>query len=205
MVSIFIGGFINAGYNYWTSSNVITTVDVKKLPNATDPTISCMEQIKTLGRTFLPLELRDDMKFFDIYNNQTGKLLSFIKQSQGSYFFLLEGVAKQGKSTYGKNLHNIFIDEDEKNIALYFELKPDNPQNLFRKLNKCDWNTFELALYLLQNNTKTKILMVIDDIQYAFSTPLIAAGLFANFKSMKTTHLTFLYISSQNSVIRKFR
>lgn len=200
-----IGGLITAGYNYWVLSNTITTVDVKNLPNATDPTALCMAQIKSLGRTPLKLDLNKKIKFLDVYENQTKKLLSSIEENEGIYNFLVEGASKQGKSTFGQNLHNIYISKNPQNFALYIELDPKDPENLFKKLNKCDWTNFEMALDLLQNNTNTTILMIVDDIQHAFKTKEIASGLLGRFKNMKTSQLNFLYISSQNSVISKMK
>ena len=164
-----------------------------------------MAQIKSLGRTPLKFHLNYKINFLDVYENQTKKLLSSIEENQGIYNFLVEGESKQGKSTFGQNLHNIYISKNSHNLALYFELFSEDPENLFSKLNKCDWTNFELALDLLQNNTNTTILMIIDDVQHAFKTKEIASGLLGRFKKIKSSQLNFLYISSQNYVISKMK
>ena len=165
-----------------------------------------MEQIKTLGTTPIQFELMEKIKFLDVYQRQTEKCLDSIEENEGVYYFLVEGTSKKGKTTFGLNLHNQFIAKNTNNMALYIELDPKDPYNIFKKLNKCDWSNIEMALdLLLQNRADIWILMIIDNIQHAFQTQQIAAGLLGIFKNMKATRLSFLYISSQNSVFRRMK
>ena len=60
-----------------------------------------------------------------------------------------------------------------------------------------------MALKLLQNNTDINILLILDNIQNTFKIEEIAAGLLGRFKKITTSRMSCLYISNQNSVLRK--
>lgn len=81
----------------------------------------------------------------------------------------------------------------------------DNPKNIFKRIDKCSWNNFELAAdSILGENKNVQIIVIVDNIQHAFKKDEIAAGLMSIFKNMKTKRLNFLYISQRWSITLHF-
>ena len=197
LISVVLAGAIEFGKTLYFYKNYSTSVEIVGTP---DPTAICMEQIKLLGRT--PLELTTSIEFLPIYKEQTDKQVRVIEQNKGPFFYLVEGASSQGKTIFCKNLHNKFIN-NPKNLALYIALDPKDPDNIFAKLNKCNWGNIENALSLIQDHTDISILIIVDDIQHAFQEKQIAEGLLGRFEILKSTKLNFLYISSKNSVVSK--
>jgi len=194
LIGVLVGGYIQ----YYSMSTITTVVDVIKIP---DPTEMCIAQIKNVST--IPTILNTSIAFLDVYHKQSDELAYSLLNCHGKYYYLIEGASKQGKSTFGQNLFNQLIQKPNV-LALYIPLDEDNPKNIFEKINKCNWKNFALATESIQRqNLNVQIILIVDNIQHAFKKEEIAAGLMSKFKNMKTYHLNFLYISSQNSVISK--
>ena len=179
-------------------TRITTVVDVVKTP---DPTEMCINQIKHMAK--LPISFNTPISFLDIYHKQSDELADSLLNCHGKYYYLIEGASKQGKSTFGQNLFNQ-LNKKTDVLALYIPLNPTNPQDIFGELEKCSWKNFPIAVKSIQReNPNIQIIIIVDNIQYAFENEKIAKELMGTFKNMKTYQLNFLYISSQNSVISK--
>ena len=149
------------------SNDIISLPDVNTISQIimTDSTLQCFHQLEVVGKRMVKLDT--EINFIDIYHKQTEDLIFQIQSIQGKPLYLIEGVSKQGKSTFGKNLFNKVLG-NQTFLAFYLPLNPGDPKNIFMKLNKCSWDNFPIAAESLQENNKTSILIIIDNIQLAF-------------------------------------
>jgi len=153
-------------------TTITTVVVVIKIPDLTE---ICIDQMKNVST--IPIILNTSIAFLDIYHKQSDELADSLLNCHGKFYYLIEGASKQGKSTFGQNLFNQLIKKHDV-LALYLPLDEDNPKHIFKKIDKCSWNNFELAAdTILRESEKVQIIIIVDNIQHAFKKDEIAAGL----------------------------
>ena len=150
--------FISLTVQYFYLTRIANTVP--------DPTEMCIAQIKNVGQTAIKLGTK--FKFIGVYEIQTNQLISSMLNNHCAYYYLIEGASKQGKSTMGQNLFNKLIQKPDV-LALYIPLDDKDPENIFKKMDKCSWNNFEFAVDSIQReNQNVQIIIIVDNIQHTF-------------------------------------